>query len=131
DANGNWLLALSFWCFIELLAHTAFSRPVILSGAPRLRSSLVNCRARSRRIPWMFRATKQILAWTATEATIHLRDYWIDTDHLLLGIIRARTCTASSYLKMIGLTLRGARKTIRDNKHSRPNYGPAPACGGS
>lgn len=70
--------------------------------------------------------SKQVLAWTASEATINLRDYWIDTEHMLLGILRTPTCTASSYLAMIGLTLRGARKTIRDNKHSRPNYGPVP-----
>jgi ATP-dependent Clp protease ATP-binding subunit ClpA len=75
--------------------------------------------------PPLDRDSKQILAWTAIEAT-QLRDYWIDTEHLLLGIIRTQACTASSYLEMIGLTLRGCRKTIRDNKQSRPGYGPVP-----
>ena len=32
--------------------------------------------------------SKQVLAWTASEATINLRDYWIDTEHMLLGILR-------------------------------------------
>ncbi len=68
---------------------------------------------------------KQCLRWTAQEAT-QLGDYWIDNEHLLLGIIRVRASTASSYLAMIGLTVHGVRKIIQDNKHSRPDYGPIP-----
>ncbi len=47
-------------------------------------------------------------------------DYWIDTEHLLLGILRVPACRAARYLAMTGLTLAAARKTIEDNKPSRP-----------
>jgi len=67
--------------------------------------------------------SKQVLAWTASEAN-RLGDYWIDTEHLLLGLVRTQNCTASSYLGRIGLTARSVRKTIQVNKHSRPDYGP-------
>src|SRR5262245_12526387 len=69
--------------------------------------------------------SKQVLAWTATEAT-RMRDYWIDTEHLLLGIMRVNCCTAALYLARTGLTLTAARQAIKDNKLSRPNYGQVP-----
>jgi ATP-dependent Clp protease ATP-binding subunit ClpA len=75
--------------------------------------------------PPLSRDSKQVLAWTASE-TNRLGDYWIDTEHLLLGIIRTRNCEASSYLARIGLTASSVRKSIRENKHSRPDYGRVP-----
>jgi hypothetical protein len=68
---------------------------------------------------------KMILAWTSAEAT-RMGDYWIDTEHLLLGILRVRSCVAAQYLEMTGLHLRAARETIRASKSSRPCYGPVP-----
>lgn|SRR5262249_7247693 len=68
---------------------------------------------------------KMILAWTAAEAT-RIGDYWIDTEHLLLGILRVRSCTAARYLEMTGLRLHTARDTIRQNKSSRPPMGAVP-----
>jgi ATP-dependent Clp protease ATP-binding subunit ClpA len=69
--------------------------------------------------------SKHALAEAAWEAT-RLGDYWIDNEHLLLGIMRARSCVASAYLARTGLTLNAARKAIKDSKPSRPDYGPVP-----
>jgi ATP-dependent Clp protease ATP-binding subunit ClpA len=66
--------------------------------------------------------SKQALAWTASEAN-RLGDYWIDTEHLLLGLVCTQNCAASSYLARIGLTAGSVRKTIRVNTASRPDYG--------
>ena len=68
---------------------------------------------------------KMILAWADTEAG-WMSDYWLDTEHLLLGVLRVRECTAAQYLARTGLTLEIARKTILDNKPSRPDCGPVP-----
>jgi ATP-dependent Clp protease ATP-binding subunit ClpA len=53
-------------------------------------------------------------------------DYWMDTEHLLLGILRLPGCSAAQYLEKIGLNLDTAREAIQQNKSSRPNHGPAP-----
>src|SRR6266852_5149791 len=64
--------------------------------------------------------SKKILTWAAVETT-YLVDYWIDTEHVLLGIMHVRLCAAASYLERTGLTLDAARKSIRDNRNSRPD----------
>jgi ATP-dependent Clp protease ATP-binding subunit ClpC len=69
--------------------------------------------------------SKMILAWTAVEAN-RLGDYWIDTEHLLLGILRATGSTGRAYLLRTGLTVRVARRTIKENISSRPAYGDVP-----
>src|SRR2546423_907325 len=51
---------------------------------------------------------KRILARTAWEADA-MRDYWIETEHLLLGIMAERDCLAAQYLAAMGLTLKDAR----------------------
>ena len=66
-----------------------------------------------------------ILGWTAAEAT-RMGDYWIDTEHVLLGILRVRSCWAARYLETTGLSLRAARQAIQENRSSRPNYGNVP-----
>jgi len=68
--------------------------------------------------------SKMILAWADMEAT-YLVDYWIDTEHLLLGIMHVQPSVAASYLARAGLTLDAVRKSIRNNRASRPNYGRA------
>src|SRR5204863_2043055 len=40
--------------------------------------------------------SKMILAWADMEAT-YLVDYWIDTEHLLLGIMHVQPSVAASY----------------------------------
>ncbi len=66
-----------------------------------------------------------ILAWAAAEAN-RMGDYWIDTEHLLLGILRVRSCTAAWYLERAGFNLRATREVIRDNSNLRPDYGTVP-----
>lgn len=66
---------------------------------------------------------KRILARTLWEADA-ARDYWIDTEHLLLGILGEKTCLAARHLAKAGLTLKGARRIVMENKPSRPVYGP-------
>lgn len=73
--------------------------------------------------PLLDEHAKQILIWTEDEAT-RMGDYWIDTEHILLGIMRVPISPAATYLARVGLTLDAARKTILDNKASRPDYGP-------
>jgi ATP-dependent Clp protease ATP-binding subunit ClpA len=67
----------------------------------------------------------KIFRQTIYEAN-HMDDYWMDTEHLLLGILLVPGCTAAQYLKRIGLTLEAARGTIQQNRSSRPDYGPVP-----
>jgi ATP-dependent Clp protease ATP-binding subunit ClpA len=55
-----------------------------------------------------------------------LRDYWIDTEHLLLGLLAEKGCTAERYLALAGLTLQRAGQIVIENKLSRPDYGPVP-----
>ena len=74
-------------------------------------------------LPQLTTESKQILNWARVEAN-ELRDYWIDTEHVLLGILRVRKCDSAKYLMRTGLTLSGARKSIKQNRHSRPAYGP-------
>jgi ATP-dependent Clp protease ATP-binding subunit ClpA len=66
---------------------------------------------------------KRILARTAWEADA-ARDYWIDTEHLLLGILGEKTCLAAQHLAKADVTLKSARRVIAENKGSRPDYGP-------
>ncbi len=67
--------------------------------------------------------SRQIVAMAAMEAN-ELRDFWLDTEHLLLGILRVRRCDAAGYLTRTGLTLQTARESIKQNRHTRPAYGP-------
>jgi ATP-dependent Clp protease ATP-binding subunit ClpC len=62
---------------------------------------------------------KRILAYTAQEAN-RLRDYWIDTDHLVLGILREETSAAAAKLREVGLNIDASRQRVIDNKNSRP-----------
>ncbi|HET6845046.1 MAG TPA: Clp protease N-terminal domain-containing protein [Candidatus Angelobacter sp.] len=75
--------------------------------------------------PGLTGTSKKILAWTAKEAD-HLGDYWIDVEHLLLGIMCEHSSAAARCVAQTGLTIKVARKTIKDNKPSRPQYGPVP-----
>lgn len=71
---------------------------------------------------------KKIVARTAWEADA-LRDDWIDTEHLLLGILCEPACLAAQHLAMAGITRKNARQIVAENKSSRPDYGqvsPAP-----
>jgi ATP-dependent Clp protease ATP-binding subunit ClpC len=62
---------------------------------------------------------KRVVAYTAREAN-RLRDYWIDTEHLVLGILREENNAAASKLREVGLKLEACRQRVGDNKGSRP-----------
>jgi ATP-dependent Clp protease ATP-binding subunit ClpA len=62
---------------------------------------------------------KRILAYTAREAN-RLRDYWIDTEHLVLGILRAGDNAAAGRLRAIGLDLETSRQRVIESKGTRP-----------
>jgi ATP-dependent Clp protease ATP-binding subunit ClpC len=81
-------------------------------------------RPRKTEIP-LTNESKRILAYAAVEAA-RLRDYWIDTEHLLLGTLREQSCEAAQKLNKIGLQIKSARKEVKRQKHSRPQYGPVP-----
>jgi ATP-dependent Clp protease ATP-binding subunit ClpA len=79
--------------------------------------------AAPKRKPILAHDAKLILARARMEANV-LRDYWIDTEHLLLGILGERSCVAAQYLSKAGLELRAARRVVVENKSARPEYGP-------
>lgn len=66
---------------------------------------------------------KKILYYSAKEADA-MGDAWVNTDHLLLGILCISDCQAAQQLTAAGLTLENARATVIENQPSRPDYGP-------
>lgn len=66
---------------------------------------------------------KRILYYSAKEADA-MGDAWVDTDHLLLGILCISNCQIAQQLSAAGLTLENARATVIENRPSRPDYGP-------
>ena len=70
--------------------------------------------------------SKRVLAYAEDEAN-QLDDYWIDTDHLILGILRERTCSAAAQLDAAGLRIEEARKQMQSSSAQRENFGPIPA----
>jgi ATP-dependent Clp protease ATP-binding subunit ClpC len=66
---------------------------------------------------------KKTLAYAAMEADA-MGDAWVDTDHLLLGILRESGCQAARQLTAAGLTLEKSRPVVMENQSLRPDYGP-------
>jgi hypothetical protein len=66
---------------------------------------------------------KKFLYYSAREADA-MEDAWVDTDHLLLGILCISDCQIAQQLSAAGLTLENARATVIANRASRPDYGP-------
>jgi ATP-dependent Clp protease ATP-binding subunit ClpA len=62
---------------------------------------------------------KRIFTFTLREAN-RLRDYWIDTEHLVLGILREGDTVAAVRLRSVGLDLETSRQRVVDNRNSRP-----------
>ena len=62
---------------------------------------------------------KRILAYTAREAN-RLRDYWIDTEHVVLGILLAGDNAAAARLRSTGLDLDTSRQRVIESRSSRP-----------
>ena len=68
---------------------------------------------------------KKVLVYAADEAN-HIDSYWIDTDHLTLGILRQRDCAATAKLGVSGLLIEEARKQVESSSDEREQYGPIP-----
>jgi ATP-dependent Clp protease ATP-binding subunit ClpA len=66
---------------------------------------------------------KRVLARAVWEADA-ARDYGIDTEHLLLGILGEKACLAAKHLAKAGVTLKKARRVVAENRASSPHYGP-------
>jgi ATP-dependent Clp protease ATP-binding subunit ClpC len=66
---------------------------------------------------------KRTLAYAAMEADA-MGDSWVDTDHLLLGILRESGCQAAQQLTAAGIALENSRTVVMENKSLRPDYGP-------
>jgi ATP-dependent Clp protease ATP-binding subunit ClpA len=65
---------------------------------------------------------RKVVAKAVPEAN-GMRDYWIDTEHLLLGILAEPSCPAAQVLAKTDITLERARRVVMENKPSRPEYG--------
>jgi len=63
-------------------------------------------------------AGKRVVAYTAREAN-GLRDYWIDTEHLVLGILRDQSNAAAAKLRSVGLQLESCRQQAISKKDTR------------
>jgi ATP-dependent Clp protease ATP-binding subunit ClpC len=83
-------------------------------------------RATERKDIPLTRDSKRILVFAAEEAN-ELDDYWIDTDHLVLGILRERHCAAAAKLEAVGLKIEEARKQVAASSEQREPYGAVPA----
>jgi ATP-dependent Clp protease ATP-binding subunit ClpC len=59
------------------------------------------------------------LVETTREAN-RLGDYWIDAEHLVLGILREGSTATATKLRGAGLELCTCRQLVIDNKNSRP-----------
>jgi hypothetical protein len=70
---------------------------------------------------------KRALAYAAEEAN-RQDDYWIDTDHLVLGILREHTSAAATRLVVSGLKIEEARRQVAASSSSdqRESYGAVP-----
>jgi ATP-dependent Clp protease ATP-binding subunit ClpC len=62
---------------------------------------------------------KQILASAVREAN-RLRDYWIDVEHLVLGVLQNRESAAARRLHEVGLDIERSRKCVIESMGSRP-----------
>jgi hypothetical protein len=71
---------------------------------------------------------KKVLFFAGEEAN-SMGDAWVDTDHLLLGILSVTDCVVAQELAKTGVVLESARLVVIENRVSRPNYGPITPLG--
>jgi ATP-dependent Clp protease ATP-binding subunit ClpA len=68
--------------------------------------------------PQLTNDAKKILAWTAMEADA-MNEYWVDTDHLLLGILCESASLAAQHLAQARITLENARAVVMQHSRSQ------------
>jgi ATP-dependent Clp protease ATP-binding subunit ClpC len=83
-------------------------------GGPRFKAAALQTTINGTN-PQLTDAAKKILAWAAMEAEA-LNDYWIDTDHLLLGILCEPESLAAQQLGQAGITLESARNLVQGER---------------
>ena len=81
--------------------------------------------AERRDIP-LARDVKRILARAVEEAN-EQDSYWIDTDHLALGILREPDCAGAAKLRAVGIWIERARQQVEETADQREQYGSVPA----
>ena len=69
---------------------------------------------------------KKVVAGAALEANA-LNDYWIDTDHLMLAILRDGSSTGAAMLTKVGFESSEVRDAISKTPGLQTSYGPVPA----
>jgi hypothetical protein len=73
--------------------------------------------------------TRKLSIWLRARTPLEadtLGDYWIDTEHLLLGTLAEKNSLAARQLAKAGITFGSAQRTVVANKSSRPEYGRVP-----
>jgi ATP-dependent Clp protease ATP-binding subunit ClpA len=73
---------------------------------------------------------KKVLGYAAREADA-MGDAWVDTDHLLIGILCLPDNVAAQELTEKGIEPEAARRLVAENRSSRPDYGPITPLGQS
>jgi len=107
----------------DSIANTSFRLQELFSEEAIQQSTITNSRS-PKDLP-LADDGKRILAYSAEEAA-RLGEYWIDSDHLVLGILRERDCHAAIRLNDAGLTIDLAREIVTRNRNTRPPYGSVP-----
>jgi ATP-dependent Clp protease ATP-binding subunit ClpC len=69
--------------------------------------------------------SRRIVAYAAEEAN-RLNDYWIDTDHMVLGILRQGSSGGAAMLRGVGLEIGEARRVVVEAV-PREDFGPEPS----
>jgi len=82
-------------------------------------------RAAPKDIP-LARDARRVLALAEVEAN-QLDCYWIDTDVLMLGMLRERDCDAVAKLQAAGLDIAEIRRHVSSYAGKQEDYGPIPA----
>jgi ATP-dependent Clp protease ATP-binding subunit ClpC len=95
------------FCLRELLPEDA-ARQDIIARQPVLKTKIIP----------LSNDGKRVVAYTAGEAN-RLRDYWIDTEHLVLGLLRDENNAAAAKLRGVGLELKTCRQRVVGNRYSR------------
>jgi ATP-dependent Clp protease ATP-binding subunit ClpC len=68
---------------------------------------------------------KRVVAYAVQESD-QFCDDWVDTNDLLLGILREKKCNAAKMLNRAGLDLVTMRCLVRENNASQAGFGPVP-----
>jgi ATP-dependent Clp protease ATP-binding subunit ClpA len=100
---------------VDSLFHLRTLLPEFIPSPAKLK----NPSKSTKRVP-LSKDAKRVLVYVAIEAD-RLVHYWIETEHIVLGILRLEGSAAKADLERIGLALGTAREIVRRNEHSAEN----------